>query len=126
MPIVYVDEELQAKLKRMAKKEGRSIVALLRHLVGVAAISEEVDVPAPEDPEEKWEWTKKLLGVKCGCTFNDEMKVDGVTDWGLFRTINNSALMDKYLLDHPEERDKYAAVVEETTREGKKNDTKGK
>lgn len=128
MALIYVDDEVRDTLKAMAKLQNRPIVEVIRRLLGTSAPAKDVVVAIaataekttdatipPEDPEARWEWTKKSLGAKCGCIFDDEMKVVGVKDWGLFRTVKNGALMEQYLAEHPGERDKYAGVVVETT-----------
>ncbi len=113
MPLVYVDDETHITLKEMSAREGRPIVAILRRFVRATDLIDETDEIGPMDAVERWEWTKKRLGIKCGCVFNDVMEVFEVKDWGLFRTINNGKLMEKYLSLHPEERDKYSGVVAE-------------
>lgn len=125
MPLQYVDVELQEKLKEMAEQEKQTVVAVLRRLVGIGAKKNTVPVVAPvaptpvqvlDDPNARWENTKEQLGKKCGCEFDDNMDILSVKDWGLFRTINNGKLMEKYLSMHPEERDKYAVVVTEANK----------
>lgn len=116
MTLIYVDEELHKRLKDLARTENRPMVAVIRHRIFSSS-----DVPTPDIdkdevlseasdassiPEERWEQTKKQLGIKCGCTFDDEMNVFSVTDWKLFRTISNGKLAEKYLAAHPDERNK--------------------
>ncbi len=116
--MTYVDKELHERLKEIAAQEKRTVVAILRRLVGVDEIAEDVDEIGPTDPIKRWAWVKQKLGVKCGCVFDDEMMVHSVTDWGLFRTINNGKLMELYLSSHPEERDKYSGVTAQATKTG--------
>ena len=116
--MVYADAALYERLKEIAAQEGRTVVAILRRLVGVAEIVEDVDEIGPTDPIKRWVWVKQKLGVKCGCLFDDEMMVHSVADWGLFRTINNGKLMELYLSTHPEERDKYSGVTAQATGTG--------
>ena len=111
MPLTYVDTELHVRLKEIAAQEKCSVVSILRRLVGVVEIVEDLDGIGPTDPIRRWEWVKQKLGVKCGCVFDDEMKVHAVTDWGLFRTINSGKLMELYLTAHPEEREDRKSVV---------------
>jgi len=111
MPLTYIDAKLQVRLKEIAAQENCTVVAILRRLVGVDEIVKDTDGIGPTDPIKRWEWVKQKLGVRCGCVFDDEMLVLRVTDWGLFRTINNGKLMELYLSAHPEERDMYSGVT---------------
>ncbi len=67
----------------------------------------------PTDPEKRWEWVKRNLGLDCGCVFDDDLFVIEVKDWGLFRTISNGKLMEIYLSMNPKERDMYSGVTAE-------------
>ncbi len=119
MALVYVADESRDKLKEIARREGRTVAEVVRRWLETiepvaSALEEVLDMSiAPADPEEKWDWVKATLGVKCGCIFNDEMNVISVKDWGLFRAVKNGKLMEQYLAAHPGERDKYTVNIKD-------------